>query len=166
MKLSKTGVIKQFELNRVSPETFSLMSQVYAAKMPNLESGRVLPSAQKALIHTVGRPLHKTLESDGDLDGEHIAAMMRAGVAQLHELGFAHCDIALENFFVKATGEIFLGDLEYMQPLDAPAPKTLYRSIPTATTAEDLDRMQLTKELQRLQVLLDRRHDELGEDRA
>lgn len=84
VKLSKAGVTKEFENNRVSLTTFRYIGEVYAAKKPNLETGRIMYKAQKVVICTVGRPLHKVLESDTDLEGEPIAAMMKAGVAQLH----------------------------------------------------------------------------------
>ncbi len=44
------------------------------------------------------------------------------GVKELHEIGFAHCDISLNNIFVEfGTNVVFLDDLEYLTPiLDKP----------------------------------------------
>jgi len=136
------------------------MAKVYAAKKTNLESGKVMVKLEKVIIKTVGRSLRKAIETDTDLRFETVAAMMKAAVEQLHSLGIAHCDVALENFFVLANGQIILGDLEYVRPLHDPAPPSLYRSIPGATTAEDLDMQQLKKELALLRVAFDMDEEE------
>lgn len=67
---------------------------------------------------------------------------------ELHDLGFAHCDLKLFNVFIDSrTGEVFLDDLEYLTQLDDPLPHIT--NLPIGVTedrvhcARDLDHYQL-----------------------
>ena len=47
---------------------------------------------------------------------------MQKVLDELHSLGRAHCDLSLNNVFIDDAGVVFLGDLEYLSPLnDSPA---------------------------------------------
>jgi len=62
----------------------------------------------------------------------------------LHGLGVSHCDICVDNVFVDFEGDtVFLGDLEYVQDCESPAPTGLRRSDSRATNGSELDILQL-----------------------
>ncbi len=65
------------------------------------------------------------------------------GVKELHSIGFAHCDICVENVFVDDDNTIFLGDLEYCRRCGAPPPTHTARADSSAKSAEELDLIQL-----------------------
>lgn len=66
------------------------------------------------------------------------------GIADLHALGFAHTDIKVANVFVDNT-TAFLGDLEYVVPITAPArPQGRGLTGLAGQTAQEQDLEQLT----------------------
>ena len=134
--------MKMFGPNNISQKTLKMIQGVYEAKLNNVEQGKVFPSKNKLLITTVGQPLACAIDEGRATDRNKIVADVRAALDQLHGMGIAHCDVALCNTFLLNDGTVMLGDLEYCHNIEDVAPSHLYRSIPRAKTAGDLDELQ------------------------
>jgi serine/threonine protein kinase len=97
---------------------------------------------RKSLVTRVGTMLSTAIR-DGMVTKEQAIAGVRAGIDQLHALGWAHCDITIDNVFVDETGVVFLDDLEYLTPIDSPPPHLIRVSRDARpATARALDELQ------------------------
>ena len=115
----------------VSHTTLTRMDTVIRAHLPHVEWGETLPD-NAILITSVGymakdflRRVHDP-ESKAQLEVKLIEDV-REGLNSLHNLSLAHCDLCLENVFYEEArddkpGRFFIGDLEYLTPLQEPVP--------------------------------------------
>jgi hypothetical protein len=140
------GILKEFKDSSCVPVIGKIYEQVreikereVVIKLPNIEWGK--QNCTSITIERVGLRLSQAIREQ-EMSKEYVFAQVSSAVAQLHSIGYAHCDICIQNIFVDSTG-IFLGDLEYCRPLTDAAPTTLARSNARARTAEDLDNLQL-----------------------
>lgn len=139
--LVREGIVKEFYHRNERPIPMDIIRQIYAAKLPNVEQG--VANCMTITISTVGHKLGYAIHMLG-LDKAEVWRQIQQAVEQLHGLGFAHCDICADNVFVNLVNNVvFLGDLEYCQRKEDPAPQGLRRSDPQARTGEDLDFIQL-----------------------
>ena len=135
------GIVKEFK--NIESIPMNIIKSIYLAKLLNVEQGHA--NCSSITITSIGRRVKDALE-EGYVTKTDVLMQTQAAVNQLHSLGFAHCDICLDNIFVNLeTGVVFLGDLEYCQLMDQNPPKSLRRSDSRARTAGELDTIQLEK---------------------
>ena len=133
--LTQKGLLKEFK--NVDTDRQQVMSIIYENKLPHVEHGECRNS-KVAIIHRVGIPLEAKRYDYGTVV-EHI----RLALEELHNIGYAHCDVCKENvFYSTSDGVYFLGDLEYCRPALSP-PRTDLRRYHPCATSEDLDMLQL-----------------------
>lgn len=150
--LEKEGILKEFHQRGGRQIPMDIIRAVYGPKLPNVEQGTV--NCTSVTITTVGRRLRDAIRL-GIVDSRLIFEQVQAAVRQLHEIGIAHCDICADNIFVNMVdNNVFLGDLEYCQPMKNPPPVDICRSDSKAMTAEELDFIQLEKFRRELTHLL------------
>ena len=129
----KDGICKEFSASRVvSLET---LNAIYNHKLPNIEHGHI--SGKSITITRIGITLQTALRTSR-LDKNSAFEQVKHAVEQLHSIGYAHCDICIDNIFVDDNDNdnvVFLGDLEYCCPKDSPAPTGLRRSSERTQTA-------------------------------
>lgn len=152
---TREGLEKEYGTLR-SNHQMNYIAEVYNANLPHLEHGYVKSVELKTTVATrVGRLLSSCI-SDRTISKEKAVQDIRLAVQELHRLGYAHCDISLDNCFVDTSGSeptVFLDDLEYICPLNE-APSTdhnlrLLPGIKCPRTSGELDEEQLkTFELQ------------------
>lgn len=155
----KDGLLKEFKRHNkryrvggnVSQQSMTYIHHVHSLKLPNVEWGRPVGGSDNAVMITrVGRRVIDAIR-DG-VSKLDIYNGVVAGLQQLHAHGYAHCDISINNVFVDDNGA-FLDDLEYLTPVkDSPPHQTRIPANTNATTAEELDDLQLKSfalELQR-----------------
>jgi hypothetical protein len=144
----REGLLKEYRRLR-SPLQMQYLQDVYAAQLPHVERGIIPdPKIHVARILSLGRKL-STCIGDGTVSKgvafDHIAS----AVNELHSIGYAHCDICVNNCFVDTAGVVFLDDLEYVRPADMPPPTDPGKNhrLPFGAilppTARELDILQL-----------------------
>lgn len=80
--------------------------------------------------------------SERMMTSRNVLEGVTAALEQLHSNGFAHCDISINNIFYDNQG-VFLGDLEYLTPLNDPPPHlTRISKNAQPETALQLDELQ------------------------
>ena len=129
--------------NSISKDSLQTMKKIYDLKLDNVEYGTV--NCNSITIIRVGSRLKDAIRARM-LSSKYVYEQVELGIKQLHANGFAHCDIYFDNVFVDSIedgGKVFIGDLEYCRPKEAPAPRNIRRSDTRARTAEDLDVIQL-----------------------
>jgi hypothetical protein len=137
---------KEFNLQANIP--LNHMATVFQAKLPNVEWGRVTSRRAKTVeLVRVGFTLKQALR-DRLISVDGVIQNIRDALDQLHSIGFAHCDVKMDNVFVdrKAPYVAFLGDLEFLRPANGPPPESI--RIPTGCnprTALELDEAQFTR---------------------
>ena len=118
--------------------------------LPHVEWGEVLAPISRRCrlsirITRVGIPVSTAIRNKITTK-DRIYEDVAAGVAELHGLGLAHCDIHMGNVFVDEDGTAFLGDLEFLAPMEAAprdrARRALHSEAPS--TSELLDELQLS----------------------
>ena len=113
------GIMKEYRLPRAN--VIDRIIHIYSLALPHVEWGRSIPSDPHAIMITrVGIRLKEAIASNvitRDTAIEHV----RLGMTELHGIGYAHCDIVIENVFVDQ-GVAFLDDLEYLTPIGEAAP--------------------------------------------
>eukprot|EP01041_Mallomonas_annulata_P006272 gene6272-12703_t len=118
----RDGLLKEFN-RRKDLSVMSHIKHVYGQKLPHVEWGVVI-GQNKLLITRVGMRIQRAIMDElitKELAIEHI----RLALEELHAIGLAHCDVFIENvFYDKVTCCAFLADLEYLTPLNEPAPNT------------------------------------------
>ena len=143
--LSQSGILKEFDVNKLNSIDLRIIEIIYRHKLQNIEHGTV--NHTSLTITRVGSQLKDAIKVR-HLTKEDIYNQVQSGVEQLHSIGYAHCDICMDNIFVDSiedSGRIFIGDLEYCRLKDDPSPVNIRRSDSSANTAEDLDNIQLKK---------------------
>jgi serine/threonine protein kinase len=103
------SIIKEFKHNYHALE---LISKIYDLKLPNVEHGQVLAKSQSIEITRVGVKLSTRIKEG--YCKEQAVAQIKLGIEQLHQNGYAHGDISLDNIFVDDANVVFLDDLEYV----------------------------------------------------
>ena len=113
------GIVKEY--SHPHTDLIARILEVYAHKLAHVEWGHALYGNPRAVVITrvAVRLAHAlaTSEISKDLTIEHI----RLAITELHDVGYAHCDIMAENVFVDK-GVAFLDDLEYLTPINDAAP--------------------------------------------
>ena len=144
MTLQSDGIVKEFYHNNARPIAMNIIKTIiYEAKLPNVENG--LTNSKSITITTVGRKLQDAIRLLG-LDKREVLTQAQLAVKHLHDIGYAHCDICVDNIFVTVNDNVvFLGDLEYCQLKQNPPPSGIRRGDPSASTAEELDMIQLER---------------------
>jgi len=115
------GILKEFHHPREG--CVEKMLQVYNARLEHVEWGEAVVGNQNAVLITrVGIPLRDALSRNFIT---YIVAIehIRLALEELHSIGFAHCDVVVDNVFVDQ-GVAFIDDLEYITPCDEAAPAT------------------------------------------
>jgi hypothetical protein len=131
----RDGIFKEFHHSKI-PCYLDLIRIVYDHQLEYVEHGKA--NGKSVTILRVGSRLKDVVTL---VDKVVIFEQIKAGIIELHNLGFAHCDICAENVFVEFFGKdykAFLGDLEYLQPMALAPPIGLNRSH-EVSSAEDLD---------------------------
>ena len=121
--------------NLITKNLVDVIERIFSLKLPNVEWGTV--NGESITITRVGANLVNAFR-DRQLCRENIFDQVSRGVAQLHANGFALSDVD--------DGEhAFLGDLEYCCGRDSKPRSDTRRADDRATTAEELDNIQLAK---------------------
>lgn len=139
------GIFKEFDRTKLSRIDMDAIRTIYSLKLPNVEWGTV--NGKSITITRVGSTLVDAMRVR-HLSREDVFDQVSRGVAQLHANGLAHCDICVDNIFVddlEDGGHVFLGDLEYCCGKDSKPRSDTRRADGRATTAEELDNIQLAK---------------------
>jgi len=71
---------------------------------------------------------------------------VKEGLDELHSIGLAHCDISVSNVLIDDNGVVFLDDLEYLTPINNPAPH--HTRLPVGATAEQVENAQRLDDFQ------------------
>eukprot|EP01031_Cornospumella_fuschlensis_P034644 gene34644-41951_t len=141
--LKKEGLVKEFNHGQDYTAAITHIKAIYEAKLPNVEQG--VTNCTSITITTIGRRLRDAIHLHGLKKAVALAGATSA-VAQLHEIGMAHCDICVDNIFVNLdTNVVFLGDLEYCRPMENVPPVDIRRGDSAARTAQELDELQLAR---------------------
>lgn len=141
--LTKDGLVKEFYHGQDYTAAIAHIKTIYEARLLNVEQG--VTNCTSITITTIGRRLRDAIHLHG-LEKAIALAGATSAVAQLHEIGMAHCDICVDNIFVDLeTNVVFLGDLEYCRPMGNVPPVDIRRGDPAARTAQELDDLQLVK---------------------
>jgi serine/threonine protein kinase len=143
------GILKEYSFSTDILQ-IQKMKRVYKAKLPNVEWGRVV-GERSVMITRIGTRLRTAIATQR-VSRKNAEDGVRLGLDQLHTIGYAHCDIKLDNVFVDANNIVFLDDIEYLTPLtntqwQRPFPDDQVRPV----TARDFDEYQF--ELFRLELL-------------
>jgi len=117
------------------------MHFIHSSKLAHVATGKPTHSWKRdvLMITRIGVMLENALK-EGVITKDRAIADVEAGVSELHESGFAHGDLRLENIFVDNEGA-FLDDLEYLALLDDEA--RLFVSRNPNISAREFDFIQL-----------------------
>ena len=143
-----SGLLKQYRADAERlPAMLLNITAVYQLRLANVEWGAVLPN-KDVLITRVGVTLRTAILSEL-VSRQQAIAGVRAGLDQLHNAGWAHCDLHLDNVFVSMDdNSVFLNDLEYLARTDGPLVPHNYRlSAHTAVpnNPQELDELQFAE---------------------
>ena len=114
------GILKEYHNPR--PLLIGRILEVYSHKLQHIEWGEAVESNQNAIMITrVADKLTEAIHA-GKISREQAINHISLGVQELHSINLAHCDIVMDNVFVDDAGVAFLDDLEYLTPVNDPAP--------------------------------------------
>ncbi len=143
------GILKEYS-STIDLRQIGYMSEVYQAELPNVEWGRVV-GERSVMITRIGVPL-TTAIAEGRTNKRAAEEGVRAGLDQLHQLGYAHCDVKVANVFVDSSDIVFLDDIEYLTPVASTEWVRPFRNdVQRPVTAGDFDELQF--DLFRLEML-------------
>lgn len=98
------------------------IEKIYEAPLRHVERGKVIRSASsnRLVISSIGQTLFVRPSSEVEVR-ERVLTGIFEGLNELHNLGYAHCDVRLTNVFwvvdsESPQGRAILGDLEFMRP--------------------------------------------------
>jgi len=135
-----SGLLKEFSRD-VSRKAVSRIRKVLNSKLPHVEWGVVNDDKRSIIIQRVGIRIQVAI-GQGLITKTKVLEGVRAALDELHELGYAHCDIALRNiYFDRSTKTAFLDDLEYLTRITHPPPMTIHNTEGCSTSLE-LDERQ------------------------
>jgi hypothetical protein len=145
------GIFKEFDKHRDMTAAMMRMEQVYNQNPPllHVEHGRIVNrdlQNQSILITRLGNRLTLANMTKLRLTKEMVIAQVGLGLVELHNIGLAHCDISVENVFIDDQGVVFLDDLEYLTPMNDPAPH--YTRLPAGVTENHVQNAFRLDELQ------------------
>ena len=108
--------------------------------MEHVEWGHPIEGSINAVMITrVGRMLLDVI-AEKCITSQKILDDIRIGLDELHDVGYAHCDLKIENCCVdNVTGVVFLDDLEYLTPVKYALPATKVQKVNKFDTAFELD---------------------------
>ena len=121
---NKEGLLKEFDHHRDFDVQLERMNAVYnfTPKPLHIEYGYVNNHQKSCTITRIGNKLNSLNISRFSLTKESICAQVKQGLDELHIIGFAHCDICIDNVYIADDGIVFLDDLEYLTPVNDPPP--------------------------------------------
>ena len=139
-------VIEKAFKKGTNKEVVKRIKKVYENNLEHVEWGSVSDRARSHITITrIGIPLSHAVK--GLVSKADAISHVQLGLAELHNIGFAHCDLRVDNcFFDQQTKCVFIDDLEYITPLNYPAPAEV--SIPEnwkPSNAEELDKLMFTQ---------------------
>jgi hypothetical protein len=137
----REGIYKEFDHRRDIRRAVHYIDQVYAhlPRLVHVEYGRVIDD-RSIMITRIGNRLTLANMAKQGLTKESVVEQVRLGLQELHNNGFAHCDVSVENVFIDECGVVFLGDLEYLTPVDDPAPH--FTRLPAGVADAEVSRAQ------------------------
>lgn len=114
------SIIKEFKGRIVD---LQYIERIYKETLQNVEHGEVLSyePPQAIRIHRVGRRLKDAIRNG--FSKETALKHIQDGIFQLHNIGFGHGDVSLNNVCVDDNNIAFLDDLEYAAPIGTSIPK-------------------------------------------
>ena len=133
------GLIKEFNAN-VSETSMVAMAGIIEARLGHVEWGRRIEGTKAIKIDILGYMVRQYYMRLGPTSirrqfKDKILREVRLGLNELHSAGYAHCDLCLDNvFYDDSSDRVFLGDLEYLTPLDAAHPAKNIRLPPGSVT--------------------------------
>lgn len=136
------GLIKEYT-RPIRDGMLDNIAAVYALQLENVEWGAMLNDCT-VNISRVGVELRHALQT-GLITQQQAMDGVRAALNQLHEAGWAHCDVHTGNVFVTSDGVVFLDDLEYLTPTNGDIidhDLRLPHGTIAPTNAEQLDELQ------------------------
>ena len=114
------GILKEYHNPR--PLLIGRILEVYSHKLQHVEWGEAVESNQNAIMITrVADKLTAAIYAE-KISREQAINHITLAVQELHSINLAHCDIVMDNVFVDDAGVAFLDDLEYLTPVNDPAP--------------------------------------------
>lgn len=113
------GILKEYHKPR--EHVIDRILEVYAHRLPHVEWGEAVTNNSNAVLITRVAVRLKDALAAGQITQVDAIEHVRLAVGELHNVGYAHCDIVVENVFVDH-GVAFLDDLEYLTPLADKAP--------------------------------------------
>mmetsp|Transcript_16908 Transcript_16908/g.24488 ORF Transcript_16908/g.24488 Transcript_16908/m.24488 type:complete len:431 (+) Transcript_16908:41-1333(+) len=135
-------ILKQLKKREGYKTTVARINTIREMKLQHVEWGQRTESANAILITRVGKTLRNALR-ERIITKAQVLVNVRDGIQELHNAGFAHCDIRIDNLFVDERGA-FVDDLEYLTPTNEHPPN--FNHIQQRTkpkTARELDMLQL-----------------------
>jgi hypothetical protein len=135
------GLMKEF--HNIAPIQMERIRLVYNQNLENVEHG-VVSDERTVIVLRVGYMLIDAIQK-GIIRRDEVVQQIKNAVLQLHEVGFAHCDICVRNVFVdmEEPHVAFLDDLEYLTGLEDPPPSVSNCPNPPPAVARDLDVYQM-----------------------
>jgi hypothetical protein len=131
------GIYKEFDHNRDMGQAMQHIHEVYThtPRLIYVEHGRVIDD-KSIIITRIGNKLSLVNMNCANLTKEMVVSQVRRGLNELHDIGLAHCDLMVSNVFIDSNGVVFLGDLEYLTPVNDPAPN--FNRLPAGISAEQV----------------------------
>ena len=124
--------------------TVARINTIHELNLPHVECGQRTESANIILITRVGITLRNALR-ERIISKAQVLSDVKDGIQELHDAGFAHCDIRIDNIFVDERGAC-VGDLEYLTPTNEHPPNFNHiQNGAKPKTARELDTLQLVK---------------------
>ena len=139
------GILKEYHNPR--PLLIGRILEVYSHKLQHIEWGGAVESNQNAILITrVADKLTAAIHAE-KISREQTITHISLAVQELHLINLAHCDIVIDNVFVDDAGVAFLGGLDYLTPVNDPAPwSTRWNPAENPDlTAAQLDTLLLSK---------------------
>ena len=147
----KDGLLKEYNHKSRMRQALERISVVYSRtpRLVHVESGRVVSiNPPICLITRLGYKLSRSSISSAHLSIDEVKRQVQEGLDELHALGYAHCDLSVNNVFIDDNGIVFLDDLEYLTPIDElpininPARLPYGTDVASVTSALRLDELQ------------------------
>jgi hypothetical protein len=140
-----TGLLKELDTHKLDQINLPLIGEIYAPNLSNVEHGRI--NNNSITITRVGSRLRDAFRVR-HMNHEVIYQQIQQSIEQMHACGYPHCDICLDNIFVRSIendGLVFIGNLEYCRRINEPPPTNIRRADESAKTTGQLDNIQLRK---------------------
>lgn len=135
-------ILKELKKGKGYETAVTRINTIHEMNLQHVEWGQRTGKANAILITRVGRTLRNALK-ERIITKAQVLANVRDGIQELHNAGFAHCDIRIDNIFVDERGA-FVDDLEYLTPTNEHPPNFNHiQNHAKPKTARDLDALQL-----------------------